>query len=161
MLRNYPRTAYMMQRQKFEPRRILLRATKHIELAIAVLRHLPIDDLRPLEFLVQEQSRKRGLDANAYYWLRIGEIAKSAWLEGRQYNADCWHEYAKRNIMQDTVTTKDGAERSKWIELPDGTLTVISTTELEKKCFAAYTTMCEAFGASLGVEFSSDPRQKY
>lgn len=150
-----------MNRQKFEPRRILLRGAEQVERAIAVLRNVPLDDLRPLEFLVQEPSRKRGLDANAYYWLRIGEIAKSAWLEGRQYNSDCWHEYFKRNIMPDTITAKDGTERSKWTELPDGSMTVISTTELEKACFATYTTMCEAFGASLGVEYSSDPRQKY
>lgn len=147
-----------MTRQKFEPRRILLRGPEQVERAIAVLRNVPLDNLKPLEFLVQEPSRKRGLDQNGYYWLRLGEIAAFAWLNGRQFNSDCWHEYFKRNVMPDTITTKDGVERSKWIELPDGTLTVISTTELEKACFAIYTTMCEAFGASLGVEYSADPR---
>jgi len=149
-----------LTRQKFEPLRLELRGPDQVERAIAVLKNAPLDDLKPLECLIQEPSRKRGLDANGYYWLRLGEIAKAAWLDGRQYNSDCWHEYAKRNIMPDVVVTKDGEVRSKWVELPDGTLAVISTTELEKGFFAKYTTMCEAFGANLGVEYSADPRQQ-
>lgn len=148
-----------MKRAKFETRRIVLCGKDQIANAKSLLGNVPIYTDSPLELLIQEQSKKRGLDANAYYWMRLGEIAKSAWLDGHQYNADCWHEYAKRNIMPEVVTTKDGEQRSKWAELPDGSLTVISTTELEKGCFANYTTMCEAFGASLGVEYSADPRQ--
>ncbi len=148
-----------MKRPKFEPRRIRLVGQQQVETAIAAVRNAPVDASRPLEVVIQEETRKRGLDANGYYWLRMGEIAKSAWLEGRQYNADCWHEYAKRSIMPDVVTTKDGIECSKWLELPDGSLTVISTTQLEKSFFAKFTTMVEAFGANLGVEFSADPRQ--
>ncbi len=148
-----------MKRQKFETRRIELREHKQVERAIEALIAAPLDNLNPLEFLLQEKPKKRGLDQNGYYWLRLGEIAKAAWLDGRQYNSDCWHEYSKRNIMPDEIADKDGVKRSKWVELPDGSLTVISTTELEKVCFAQYTTMVEAFGASLGVEFSADPRQ--
>lgn len=147
------------RRDKFATRKFLLGADKVRDQVMAVVRNLPIDPLRPLEVVVQEEPRKRGLDANAYYWLRLGEAAEQCWLEGRSYNADTWHEYLKRNVMADEIVTKDGERRPKWIEMPDGALTVISTTQLEKACFFEYTTMCEAFFANLGVRFSADPRQ--
>lgn len=144
-------------RQPFVRRPFILRTEAIRQSLLAVIGNLPIDEARPLQVMVSEEMKQRGLDANAYYWVRIGEIADQAWLEGRQYNDDCWHEYAKRNIMPDEITLKDGTVRSKWIELPDGSLTVVSTTQLERKCFATYTTMVEAFGASLGVRYSERP----
>lgn len=112
-----------------------------------------------IEIVAREPVKVRGLDANGYYWLRLGEIAEQAWFAGKQFNTDIWHEYCKREIMPDTITTKDGEERSKWIDMPKGLPVVISTTQLDKKSFAEYTTAVEAFGASLGVLFSANPRQ--
>lgn len=85
--------------------------------------------------------------------MRVGEIANQAWMNGKQFNADVWHRYLKLEIMQETVTLKDGSVVSKWIELPNYQLDVISTTKLEKKCFAEYTLLVEVFGAGLGVKF--------
>lgn len=146
-------------REKMSKRELLLSNEQARRHAIALITNLPIDVLRPLQIVVQEEPRKRGLDANAYYWLRLGEAAEQCFLEGRSYNSDTWHEYLKRNVMPDEITTKDGQRRQKWIEMPDGVLTVISTTQLEKACFAEYTTMCEAFFANLGVRFSANPRE--
>ncbi len=155
----------MKSREKFITRRFRLVGPAQVAHAAEVLARLlpslPIDAKHPIEVVVQDEPRKRGLDQNGYYWLRIGEVAASAWTDGRQFNSDCWHEYMKRNVMPEIITDKEGVQRSKWAELPDGTLSVISTTELEKGCFANFCTMVEAFGASLGVEFSADPRQRY
>jgi len=129
-------------------------------LAIAAIANVPLDGERPLELLIREQVKVRGLDQNGLYWLRLGEIAEQAWMDRKQFNSDVWHEYARRKLMPETITTKTGEVRSKWFELPDGTLTVISTTQLERRCFAEYTTIVEVFGAGLGVEFSVNPRER-
>lgn len=149
-----------MKRQKFVTRKWLLKTEKQRDSLMVTLPNLPLDDVHPIEIVAREEAKARGLDANGYYWLRLGEIASQAWFNGRQYIADVWHEYAKRHLMQEQVTLKDGTVRSKWIEAPDGTLTVISTTLLEKGCFAEYCTIVEAFGADLGVQFSANPRER-
>ncbi len=141
----------------FTKRRFELRTEQARESAIALIRNLPLCDKRPLIITVDEYKKQRSLDANSYYWMRLGEIADQAFLGGRKYNSDCWHEYAKKMLMPDEVTLKDGTVTSKWVELPDGDTTVISTTQLERKCFAEYTTCVEAFGANLGVHYSERP----
>lgn len=145
-------------REKYQSRKILLSGEKQRETVLALVRNLPIDPIRPLEVVIREEVKKRSLDANAYYWVRVGEIAEQAFLNGRRYDSEVWHEYFKRNVLMEQVVTKDGQQRSKWTEMPDGTLTVISTTALEKSCFHDYTTAIEAFGAELGVCFSANPR---
>jgi len=100
-----------------------------------------------------------GLDQNGLYWLRLGEIAEHGWIAGRQYNADVWHQYCRRNIMPNEITLKDGTVRSKWLESPDGVMETVSTTQLEKTCFSEYIRAIEVFGAQeLGVHFSANPR---
>ena len=145
------------KRQKFEPQSVLLRTMEQVYLVIAKVKQVPLDDDKPLEVLIREQPKQRGLDQNAYYHMRIGEIEKQGWFNCRQYSHDVWHEYCKRHVMDDVIIDKKGVERSKWTELPSGEKVVISTVELEKGCFAKYTTMVEAFGASLGVQFSARP----
>lgn len=140
-------------RDKFVSRSILLRSQQQVETLLHLIPNLPIDPERPLEVLVREQVRQRGLDANGYYWMRIGEIAEGGWFQGRRYSQDVWHEYAKKHILPEEIITKDGEIRSKWVESPDGSRVVISTTQLSKGTFAAFTEEVEAFGASLGVHF--------
>ena len=134
-----------------------MRTDQARESAIAMIRNLPLDEAKPMMVTVAPFAKVRGLDANAYYWLRLGEVSAQAWMEGRQYSAECWHEFMRRNVMPEQITTKDGETRSKWAELPDGSLSVISTTQLEKRSFADYVTAVEAFGAALGVQFSERP----
>ena len=143
------------KRTKFEQRSIVLVSDLQVNTAINLINNLPLDPDRPLEILIRERPKVRGLDQNGLYWKRLGEIADQGWFKQKQFSADLWHEYCKIHIMAEEITTKDGEVRSKWIELPDGTTTVISTTKLEKLCFAQYTTEVEAFGAGLGVHFSA------
>ena len=142
----------------FQKRVILLRGEQQRETLLALVRNLPVNDKRPLQVTIQEETKQRGLNANAYYWVMLGQAAEQAYLEGRRYDADVWHEYVRRNVMADEITLKDGTVRSKWIELPDGSTTIVSTTQLERKCFAEYVTTCEAFFANLGVQFKPNPR---
>ena len=147
------------RRDKFNTRRFRLVGKEQVEAARTVLGNLPIDADAPIEVVIQEAVKGRGLDANAYYWKRLTEIADQAWVEGRQYSKEVWHEYARQNLMPETVITKDGAEISKWLPSPDGRPVVISTTQLERKCFAQYTEIVESYGASMGVMFSAHPNE--
>lgn len=146
-------------RPKFETRKIRLVSDVQLRTALALLPNLPLDADKPLELVIREEVKARKLDQNGYYWLRLGEIAAQAWIHSRQFSADTWHEFMKRDVMPEEITTKDGIVRSKWEELPNGERTVISTTLLERGCFAEYTTAVEAFGANLGVEYSANPNE--
>lgn len=147
-------------RPKFEQRKFRLVGELQLRSVMALLPNLPLDAAKPLEIIIREEVKARKLDQNAYYWLRLGEISAQAWIGGRQFSADTLHEYAKREIMPEEITTKDGEVRSKWEMLPNGERTVISTTLLERGCFADYTTAVEAFGAELGVQFSANPNDE-
>lgn len=146
---------HSIKREKYRTRSIILLSEQQKEIACAAIRNAP----EGIECLLREPVKARGLDANGYYWLRLGEIAEQAWLGGRQYSKEVWHHYCGQNIMPEQVTTKDGEIRSKWVEVPSGEPIVISTTQLERRCFAEYTTAVEAFGASLGVQFSANPNE--
>jgi len=141
------------KRQKYQTRAIILYDTSR-DVALAMVRNAPDG----VEVIVREPAKVRGLDQNGLYWLRLGEIADQAWIDGKQFTADIWHEHCRRAIMPETIKTKDGTERTKWCVLPSLEVVVISTTQLEKGCFAEYTHLVEAFGASLGVMFSANPR---
>ncbi len=146
------------KRAKIQPRSVLLRAERQLESLLAMLPNLPLDAEHPLEVVIQERSEARGLDQNRLYWLRLGEISLQGWLYHRQYTADVWHIYCGRTVMPETITTKKGEVRSKWLETPDSVPQVISTTELSKASFAEYVTAVEAWAATeLGVQFSARP----
>ncbi len=149
----------MTARPEFKTRVLRLVDPNVRTTALAAISNAPIDAERPLQVTIGEEKKQRGLDANGYYWLRLTEIADQAWFNGRQYAKETWHEYARQNIMPAEIVTKDGEVRSKWIESPDGSSVVISTTQLERRCFAEYTEAVEAFGAGLGVMFSANPNE--
>lgn len=143
-------------REQYITRNILLSGGMQKETAIQLIKNAPIDPVKPIEFVLREHVKKRSNDANSYYWLRLGEIADQGWIGGKKFNSDIWHEYSKKNLMQEQIVTKNGDLRSKWVECPDGSMVVISTTNLEKKCFAEYITIVESWAAQeLGVKFSS------
>lgn len=144
-----------MQRNKFQTRQFLLRSQQQVEAVIALVGNLPIESNFPLEVVLREPVKARGLDQNGLYWKRVGEIAEQGWLEGRQYSKDIWHQFLAKYEMPEEVEIKDGSKRSKWESMPDGTQAAISTTMLSMACFAEYTTIVTAFGASLGVHFSA------
>lgn len=144
----------MTNRQKI----ILIDQTRR-DRAIAIIHNLPCND--SYEVVIQPKTKARGVDANAYYWKRLTEIAEQAYVDGKKYSKEVFHEHCRQTIMPEMVTLKNGEVVSKWLETPSGSATVISTSLLSKKCFAEYTEAVEAFGASLGVMFGINPNERF
>ena len=137
----------------------LIRSDQQKELLANKIGNLPVDIERPIQIVISEEVKKRSIDANGLMWKRIGEIATQGWINKRQYSKECWHKYLKDNEMPEEVELKDGTICSKWIEQIDGSREVISTTKLSARCFSEYITIIEAFGSSMGVLFSANPRE--
>lgn len=146
-----------MTRDRYPTRSILLRGDAQAEAASTAVLMAPRDKDNPVEVVIREPVKARHSDQNRLYWHLLGEIAEQAYFNNKQYTSDIWHEYARIHIMPEQITTKDGVVRSKWLEMPDGKATVISTTKLERSCFAEYTNLVEVMGAEMGVLFSANP----
>lgn len=154
-----------MKREKFNPRTIRLIGAVQRDAALAALTHAPIDPEHPLEILIREEKKTRRLDQNALMWVGpLADIADQAWVEGRRFSAEVWHEHFKREYLPEDDDpergdlTKDGYR--KYDVTPAGERVLVgSTTQLTVKGFARYLTQVEAEGASLGVQFSANPRE--
>ena len=86
---------------------------------------------------------KRTKKQNKRYWGGgvLKQIADQAVVNGKQFSADVWHEFAKRKFL--------GV-----IELPDGGVVSVSSTNLTTEEFSDYCSKVEAWAASeLGVVF--------
>lgn len=90
---------------------------------------------KPLAVTVQEHKARRNTDQNRLYWKRLNDIAAAAWIGGKQYSAEVWHEQFKRQFI--------GMEA-----LPDGSKTGLSTTTLSVADFADYITQIEAYAST-------------
>ena len=80
---------------------------------------------------------------NRRYWGRgvLSQIAEQAVVNGRQYDAEVWHEQFKRQFI--------GVE-----ELPDGSVRGKSSAKLTTAQFSEFCAQVEAYAAtSLGVTF--------
>lgn len=98
----------------------------------------------PLQVDFKPETKKRSLEANRYYWNILHQIETEAWVEGRQYGSETWHELAKRKFIG-------------CIDMPGGGLMAMSTTNLSTAEFAAYVEKVEAWAATeLGVSFIED-----
>lgn len=94
---------------------------------------------KPLTITVQEYKARRNNDQNRLYWALLNQIAAQAWLDGKQYSADAWHEYYKRQYI--------GME-----ELPKGGRVGLSTATLSVSEFSDFINQVEAHAATdLGV----------
>lgn len=150
-----------MTRQKFEQRKVVLRGQEQVERAIAVLRNVPLDPVKPLEMLVREEVMGRKPDQNALMWAGpLKDIAEQCWANQRQYSAEVWHEYFKALFLPDAYTPdlcKTEAYR-KWDYDPGGDPVLVgSSTDLTIKGFAQYLEQIHAFGGQMGVEFHEAP----
>lgn len=150
-------------RAPFAARLFLLSSKEIVARVQALLDHVPVDPLRPLQIVIREHKEKRHDMQNRYYWQRLNEISAQAWIDGRQFSAETLHEYFKRELLPndgeaDPQDVRDGYV--KWEFDPAGERVLVgSTTMLTVRGFAAYTEAVEAFGASLGVEFSANPNE--
>lgn len=98
---------------------------------------------RPLAVTVREAKAKRSVEQNARLWAMLNEIAANAWIDGRQFPAEAWHEHFKRRLI--------GLQ-----ELPDGSTVGISTTTLSVAQMTEYMDAIEAIAVDeLGVEMGA------
>ena len=151
----------MTKREKYPTRTIVLVGLMQKDTARSLLEQAPIDMHKPLELVIREQQKERKLDQNSLMWVsQLADISAQAYVNGRTYSAELWHEFFKREYLPDEYDPelcKEGYR--KWDYSPGGERVLIgSTTELTINGFAQYLTQIEAHGASLGVMFGAGRR---
>lgn len=147
-----------MGKLKYPPRKSTITGESQRDLALAALKNAPIG----IEVVLREPVKVRSMDANSLYWVGpLKDMAEQAYVGGRSYSAEVWHEHLKKEYLpeeSDERYTKDGYR--KWDTGPDGSRILVgSTTQLTKAGFSIYLEQVYAFGASLGVEFQANPRE--
>ena len=126
-----------------------------------VVGNLPRDGT--MEVVIRPHMKLRTKDQNRLFWgARLRDISQQAWVSGKQFSGEAWHEWLKREFLPegdeqgfDKLVTKG---YQKWAWLPNGERDCIgSTTKLTTLGMTRYMTECEAHCAQeLGVRFSAD-----
>lgn len=143
-------------RSPFAKRSFFLRSEQTRESLLALVRNLPLDDLKPLQVIVEEQRPVRKMSQQALLFAGpMTDIAKQAFIDGRQYSVEVLHEFCKREFLPeqfDPEQCTDGYQ--KWDVDPLGNPVMVgSTTKLTVKGYSIYLEQVHSFGASLGVQF--------
>lgn len=157
-------------RQPYQARSFLVTAENIINSVILTIRDLPIDLEKPLEIVIREKPKKRGLDQNALYHAGpLKDIADQAYIEGRVYSSAVWHEFFKELYLPNefNMTHEELAKRvvrpdlyRKYTASPAGKFLLVgSTTELTKFGMAEYIEQVYAYGAEIGVMFTSNEKE--
>lgn len=100
----------------------------------------------PLRVIVTSDEKKRNGQQNRFYWaVALRDISEQAWIDGKQFDKDAWHEYFSRKfgVCED-------------LTLPDGEIITRrkSTTQMTVGEFSTYVNQVQAWAANhLGVEF--------
>lgn len=91
-----------------------------------------------LEVCIRPYKSKRSVEQNRRLWAIYGKLADEAWVNGRRYSAETWHEYCKGMFL--------GYELKA---MPDGTelKTPISTTTLNTAEMTDYQNRLQAWAA--------------
>jgi hypothetical protein len=103
----------------------------------------------PLSVTVAPYRKTRTSEQNALMWVWLGMVARDAWVAGRQFSDETWHEHAKREFLPERNARGD----EKWQWLPSGErICVMSTTRLNTAEMSAYMEALSAFFVTeLGV----------
>jgi len=102
----------------------------------------------PLRVIVTEEEMDRLDEQIAYYFgVCIKQISEQAWVDGRQYSKECWHDYFAKLFLP-----------AKELVLPDGEIVIkrgsIARGKISLKKMTAFITEVEAYATTeLGVEF--------
>lgn len=106
-----------------------------------------LDRGRPLRVIVTEDEKKRNAEQNKFYWAAvITPISEQAWVDGRRFDKDTWHEYFARRhgVCEELV-------------LPGGEIVTRrkSTTQMTVGEFSEFIAAVQAEAATdLGVQFN-------
>ena len=144
---------------KFATRKIILLDDARRRLAVAMIENAPLG----IEVLAREPVKARKLDQQALMWVGpLADIAEQAWVDGRQFSAEVWHQHFKQSFLPETTDpelarlVKDADNWRKWDYLPTGERVLVgSTTDLTVYGFSQYLEQVFAYGASLGVMFGA------
>nr|DAK26360.1 MAG TPA: NinB protein [Caudoviricetes sp.] len=92
-----------------------------------------------LEITIRPYKAKRSHEQNKRLWAIYGELADKAWVNGRRYSAETWHEYCKGYFL--------GFELKA---MPDGSelKTPISTTRLSVAEMTEYQNNIQSWAAN-------------
>lgn len=92
-----------------------------------------------LEVCIRPYNSKRSIEQNRRLWAIYGELADKAWVNGRRYSAETWHEYCKGYFL--------GFELKA---MPDGSelKTPISTTRLNVAEMTEYQNNIQSWAAN-------------
>lgn len=92
-----------------------------------------------LEITIRPYKANRSHEQNKRLWAIYGELADKAWVNGRRYSAETWHEYCKGYFL--------GFELKA---MPDGTelKTPISTTTLNTAEMTEYQNNIQSWAAN-------------
>lgn len=147
-----------MNRQPYPTTQILVRSELQRSTLLAKASQIPLDADKPVEVIIREWVKPRKKSQNDLMWAcQLKDISEQAYVSGRTYSAEVWHEFYKEQFLPltfDAEMTKEGYR--KYDESPCGKKILIgSTTHLTVKGFAQYLLEVEAHGASLGVEFGA------
>lgn len=105
-----------------------------------------LEDNKPLRVIITQDEKKRNNEQNKRLWGYLYKtIAEQAWVSGRQFSKDVWHEHFARMFGVCEEMT-----------LPDGEIITRrkSTTDMTIVEFAEFMNQIESYAASeLGVCF--------
>lgn len=91
-----------------------------------------------LEVCIRPYNSKRSIEQNRRLWKIYGELADKAWVNGRRYSAETWHEYCKGMFLgYELKAMPDGSELK----------TPISTTTLNTAEMTDYQNRLQAWAA--------------
>lgn len=104
------------------------------------------DKGEPLRLIVTAEEKQRNAAQNRFYFGAVlKQISEQAWVDGKQYDKDTWHEYfARKYGVLDELT------------LPDGEIIARrkSTTQMSVGEFSEYLDAVQSYaGETLGVQF--------
>jgi NinB protein len=130
--------------------------------ASTLLHNLPTDG--SMEAVFRKVRKIRTPDHNSAMWSGpLRDIEQQAWVKGRQFQADVWHEYFKLEYLpegdEEDIESLVKAGYRKWDYTPKGDRVLVgSTTQLTTKGMAQYLTKIEAYAQQeLGVQLSANP----
>jgi hypothetical protein len=98
----------------------------------------------PLAVSITEAKSKRSTEQNRRYWALVTEIADQAWVDGKQFSKDAWHEHLAREFGV-----------CKEVTLPSGEIALVreSTGDMDVATFSAFMQRVEVYASTeLGIE---------
>lgn len=130
----------------------ILRNKSIVETCLAFIKTVLISDESPFEVVIRRYKSKRTNQQNNTYWGRLDDISEQVGIQGRKFEPIVWHEHMKEKFLPDECAK--GID--KWMFMIDGSRRLkMSTTDLNTKEFYDYRLQVEAYGAELGVMFTT------